>query len=217
MKAEDDRPLDSVTPPRWAEAVLRLLLRSDVAETVSGDLLEEYRETVHPARGRWRADLWYVAQVLRFMSGAPLWYGLLFAALLFGRELLDTFAPPSNWYPRSAVTSWAAIALVVLAGGWGGWRTSRVRSGTLVAIVAVVIGYALAVSFNAALYESVIRHDPVKLRMFQMIEDYERGVAAGWVEVWEVRLMVLAIVAGLGALGGLAGKSLGSARTRMAG
>ena len=56
---EPDRS-GSVRPPRWAEAVLRALLGRDDAETVSGDLIEEYREsvTVHaevamPAR-RWK-------------------------------------------------------------------------------------------------------------------------------------------------------------------
>ncbi len=36
--------LDAVRPPRWADALLRYHLGPDDAETVSGDLLEEYRE-----------------------------------------------------------------------------------------------------------------------------------------------------------------------------
>src|SRR5688500_10263372 len=35
-------------PPRWAEAILRLLLKPEDRESVSGDLLEEYRETIVP-------------------------------------------------------------------------------------------------------------------------------------------------------------------------
>ena len=30
---------------------------------MSGDLIEEYRETVYPTRGPWHADLWFVRQV----------------------------------------------------------------------------------------------------------------------------------------------------------
>jgi hypothetical protein len=38
----------AICPPRWAEALLHVLLPPDQAETVSGDLIEEYRETVIP-------------------------------------------------------------------------------------------------------------------------------------------------------------------------
>ena len=58
--------MNTATPPRWADVVLRLLLAPRDRQTVSGDLLEEYRETIHPARGRRRADLWYVSQVVGF-------------------------------------------------------------------------------------------------------------------------------------------------------
>ena len=53
-------------PPRWAETILRLLLKPVDRECVSGDLLEEYRDSIRPARGRWGADVWYVRQVAGF-------------------------------------------------------------------------------------------------------------------------------------------------------
>lgn len=31
------------------------------------DLLEEYRQSVRPAVGRWRADLWFIRQVFGYM------------------------------------------------------------------------------------------------------------------------------------------------------
>ncbi len=120
-----NRLSEPVRPPRWAEAVLRLLLRPDDVESVSGDLLEEYRESVYPSRGWWRADVWYVRQVIGFVARMPLMWGLVFAACMAGRDLLDTFAPPVNWGPRSAVTTWSAIALFVLVGAAGAWRTGR--------------------------------------------------------------------------------------------
>lgn len=57
-------------PPWWAEMLLRIVLPSDTAETESGDLLEAYRDSVHPQLGSWRADLWYVRQVAGYILRA---------------------------------------------------------------------------------------------------------------------------------------------------
>ena len=66
------------------------------------------------------------------------------------------------------MTTWSAIALFVLVGAWGGWRTGRARTGPLVAMIVLVIASTLHTAFAIALYIAVIRHDPVKLYMFQM-------------------------------------------------
>lgn len=55
-----------VSPPRWADALLRILIGPQKAETESGDLLEAYRDSIYPTGGRWRADLWYLRQVLGY-------------------------------------------------------------------------------------------------------------------------------------------------------
>ena len=55
-------------PPRWAESLLRMLLSSADRDSVSGDLLEEYRESVVPALGD-RANGWYSARWLAMCSG----------------------------------------------------------------------------------------------------------------------------------------------------
>ena len=203
---ESDRS-ESVQPPRWAEALLRALLGRDDAETVSGDLIEEYRETVCPSRGRRRADVWYVRQVIGFVWRAPLTWGLVFGAFMSGRAVLDAFSPPADWYLRSAVTSWTAIALIVLAGAWSARRTGRVVSGALVALATFLIGMGLAAAFTSALHATVMQHDPEKLRMFQVVEEYERSTRVRWIELLELQLIALAIVAALGTLGGILGKS----------
>jgi hypothetical protein len=41
----------SVIPPVWAKRLLRVVLKASDFESVSGDLLEEYRESIHPVRG----------------------------------------------------------------------------------------------------------------------------------------------------------------------
>jgi hypothetical protein len=57
-------------PPRWADALLRTCLSPEEAETQSGDLLEAYRDSVLPHRGRLSADVWFVRQVAGYMLRA---------------------------------------------------------------------------------------------------------------------------------------------------
>ncbi len=89
-------------PPVWAEALLRTLLAQRSQDAVAGDLLEEYRESVLPAVGTFRARIWYLRQVMSFLSVAdaldvaekisgPLLWGTVVA--LFGYALI--FALPS--------------------------------------------------------------------------------------------------------------------------
>ena len=102
-RRESDHPSASMRPPRWADALLRLLLPPEEAETVSGDLIEEYRETVYPVRGRWRADLWFVRQVSGFAWRSSLIWGVLLALafLVHPTVRLDIWQP-RGWPPRPA-------------------------------------------------------------------------------------------------------------------
>lgn len=61
---------DSSCPPQWADGLLRSFLEPDQAETESGDLLEAYRDSIRPQRGRWRADFWFVLQVAGYIVRA---------------------------------------------------------------------------------------------------------------------------------------------------
>ncbi len=54
---------DHRKPPQWAESLLVLLLKPGDRETISGDLLEEYREERLPRLGHARAYFWYIRQV----------------------------------------------------------------------------------------------------------------------------------------------------------
>jgi hypothetical protein len=58
-----------MNPPRWSETLLRLLLIDRDRETVSGDLLEEYREVAVPTRGPAGGRWWYRRQVASFRDG----------------------------------------------------------------------------------------------------------------------------------------------------
>jgi hypothetical protein len=182
-------------------------LRPDDAETVCGDLIEEYCETVHPAWGSWRANAWLLRQVGGFVWRAVWGWGLLLALLMSGRAVFDTFAPPADivtgWGPRAAFTTWSLTAFFAFVGVWGAWRTGCALGGTLAAIATHLIGCVLGVPFHIALFVSVIRHDPRMLDLFE--------VTGGWGEEWGLPLMLVPIVLMLGTLGGILGKLLGRA------
>src|SRR5712692_8684792 len=103
-------------PPRWAERLLTLALDPRHRESVTGDLLEEYREVILPARGPRRADRWYVRQVAGFWWRLIGVLGLLAGATHAWRTLIDEFVPTSDYYLRSAVLTWAMVAISVAAG-----------------------------------------------------------------------------------------------------
>src|SRR5262245_3891039 len=100
-----------VRPPRWADALLRTCLSPQEAETASGDLLEAYRDSIYPARGRWRADVWYVRQVAGYVlraKGMGLRNGLLaglalcvltiaFTLFKYPALFILSGAPASRW------------------------------------------------------------------------------------------------------------------------
>lgn len=96
-------------PPAWAEAWLQLLLPARDRETVSGDLMEEYRENVRPRSSKLAADAWYVGQVSRFAWRQALW-AVALAAIFEGRTALDWFVPTTNFRPQSDLTTYTMIS-----------------------------------------------------------------------------------------------------------
>ena len=89
-------------PPRWAEAILRVLLKPEDRDSVSGDLLEEYRETIVPTLGS-AADWWYIREVASFLLRASWMWGALLGAALVIRYLFDTLAPPTDYFLRATI------------------------------------------------------------------------------------------------------------------
>ena len=59
-----------LSPPRLALRLVDLRLPADLAESVAGDLEEEYRSRAVPSWGRVVADLWFWGQVLALRTGA---------------------------------------------------------------------------------------------------------------------------------------------------
>jgi hypothetical protein len=149
------------SPPRWAQAMLHSLLRPCDRESISGDLLEEYRAARRPARGALGADAWYIGAVL-----SVLWQQIRPAALLLGGQAivlaLTVFRPGHHaanghqdtpvlirmlvatvWYGSVLPTPLVALfdALIWFVAAYRGvQRTGLVRTGVLVAGASSALG-----------------------------------------------------------------------------
>jgi hypothetical protein len=111
-------------PPLWAETFLRMLLAQRSEDTIAGDLLEEYRESVLPAVGTFRARIWYLRQVMSFLNVAdamdvaakiskPLLWGV--TAALFAYVLI--FALPSATEIPFSTLLFTLGGIVLIVGG----------------------------------------------------------------------------------------------------
>jgi len=149
-------------PPRSAEWLLRLTLKRADRESVSGDLLEEYRDTVVPARGQSAADVWYLRQVAGFMWRATWVWAVLFSGAFVIRQAVDFFIPTHEFYVRSLWTTYTAIALLAATSFWSAWRSGSVVSGVVVTIAMTLIAAVLSVAGVTLLL--AIWHDPATLK-----------------------------------------------------
>ena len=197
----DARPPHSdARPPRWAESILRVLLNPHDRETVSGDLLEEYRDTIVPTRGR-AADLWYIRQVAWYLLRASWMWGTLMGAALVLRYLLDTLVPAADYRMRATVLSWTILAACMLTGFVTAWRTRSMRAGVLASTTAATI--AAIVSIVGAAMMLAVWHDAVTL------EEWRRSGGLGEAFI-DVPLELIA----LGITLGIPGAALGKGVTR---
>jgi hypothetical protein len=194
-------------PPRWAEAILRLLLKSSDRESVSGDVLEQYRDSVLPERGRWRADAWYVMQVAGFAwRSVWVWVVLLVAAHV-SRLILDWRVPTHDFRMRAMATTYFAIALFASTGLWGAWRSRSVRAGILAGVMTSATG--AVISILSALVLLAVWHDQETLAAIQG--------SGGLGEVFTLPLIIVVPATFIATLGALLGKGLArSLRSRLA-
>src|SRR5262245_47524104 len=189
-------------PPAWAELMLRLLLKPQDRESVSGDLLEEYRVSVFPTRGRARADWWYVRQSIGFVWRAAGVWGVLLAASVIGRYTLDWWLSPTNDFSaRSAASTAIAVALFACAGAWTAWRSRSIRAGVITGFVTGLIA-AVIVSVGSLLMLA-IRHDPHTMAMIR--------ASGGLSEALTLPLFVTLPGTFCATVGAVAGKTLGVA------
>lgn len=147
-------------PPAVAEVILRGLLPLDVGETVSGDLLEEYRESRVPAVGAFRADLWYWRQVGGMWLRAYWWLVVSAVLLHVVRDLFDTFRTPSGASHLDGLPTLVyvmlsragLVGLVGLATAYGSWRAGRWQGGLVAALGVSVIAWLLMAAWGSATF-----------------------------------------------------------------
>jgi hypothetical protein len=187
----------TVAPPAWAEAVLRLVLSSRDRDTVSGDLLEAYRDSVRPARGPAAADRWYVAQVMGFVWRRHWLLAIALGLATVTRTGLDWVSPPADFHARATISTLVGASTFGCAGLWAAWRSRSIASAALAGLVTAVM--AAAVSIVGALVLLAVWHDDRTLSAI--------AGSGGLAEV--VTLPMVLVIPGvvLGTIGGVVGRA----------
>jgi hypothetical protein len=163
---------------------------------VSGDLLEAYRDSIHPARGRRRADLWYVTQAFGFLFRRAWVWAALLGGSVVARNALDWFVPPLDFHLRSTVTTFFSAGVLVTAGFWFAWRSGALLSGTLAGAATTVLGWAVTSAGSAALL--LVWHDPETMAAIRH--------SGGLGEVFTLPMFMAVPGAVLGTIGGAVGR-----------
>lgn len=195
-------PVTDPNPPEWAETVLRLFLKPGDRDSVSGDLLEEYRETVHAGRERVVADRWYVRQVAGFVWRATWVWAAVLAALTLGRSALDWFLPPASFYTRSMVTTYSHMGVFAAVGFRAVWRGQSLSGAAAAALGAQVIAVPMIFAGTVGLIG--LWHDPQTLGAIE----HSGGIG----ELFTLPLAVTGPAVLLSILGGGVGLILGRSR-----
>ena len=187
------------TPPRWAEALLRSLVKPSDRESISGDLLEEYREVRRPALGAVRANAWYGKHVF-----SVLWFRIWPCALAMAGMSLVSLAVMRIPWNVSLVPAPRVSLLDALIYLWAGYQGSRrsglIKTGIVSAGATAFIGFVVT-------FTSFAIEDPSLL-----IAPFSKP----FIFVILSLLMLLALIAGVvvGAAGGVIGKWLTPAASR---
>jgi hypothetical protein len=188
---------ESAGPRRWAVALLRAFLWSQDEETVSGDLIEEYRDTICPSRGRWRADLWFVRQIAGFAGRAGVGWGVLLGVLWIVGPFRMLLAQ-SNW-PRFEVEPKLIAGIVCFLAARRAWRSGRSGAGISVAVGIAVAGSATwitGVALQAARWDSTLT--PLQSLRHHMT----------WTDLLVIPVLSLVFATMAGTIGAAAGKLL---------
>jgi hypothetical protein len=190
--------MHTVTPPRLLDELARALLPSHYRDAFSGDLLEQYRLRVHPERGRARANLWYLKQILVFVFVAHRFLAVLLAAAIVTRTTFDWFVPTDDFHARANVSTTIAVVVLLAAGFVAAWRSRSVRAGLVAGILTATLAAVLGIAGTAGLL--AISHDEQTLAA---IRD-----SGGLSEALTLPLMLIAPGFVLGTFGGVLGRSL---------
>jgi hypothetical protein len=182
-------------PPVWAESLLRLFLRPDIFAGVSGDLVEQYRDSILPARGLVRADRWYLRQVLGFVLRKTLPWAALFAGAFLARGAFDVLRPTTDFLTRSQVSTAIAVALLLASGFSNAWRSGSFFAGAAAGFATTATACVLSIAGNAVLL--ALWHDP---RVMKAV-----AASGGLDEAFTLPAMLILPGIALAGVGGLVG------------
>jgi len=185
----------NATPPSWAELALRAFLSERDFESVSGDLLEEYRENIYPTRGRASANVWYVFQVFGFAWRRIGVWAVVFAVAFLARTAMDWLMPTADFQTRSAISTLVGIGIFLVTGFWAGSRSGSSTAGAVVGLSIAVI--ALPIQLVGAVLLLAGSHDPSVLAAIRS--------SGGLEEVFTMPLMTVLPGLLFGAIGGVLG------------
>lgn len=128
---------------------------------IIGDLIEEYRQVVLPARGRAGAALWFVTQLASLVH--PWMWGVLLGILLGVANIVSTILAPlaDDEPPAIIVMALSVLALWTLVGFAAERRRFRfadaVRGGMAAAFLSTAI-FSVASLARKMLFLDVIQH-----------------------------------------------------------
>ena len=217
-------------PPAVPAALLHLLLPIEARESVSGDLLEEYREARIPALGRRRANLWYWRQVGGIWLRTYWWFVVPVIVVLVVHDIFNTFRAPSgasylDILPPLALAPLSplvGIGFFGLAGAYGSWRTQRWAGGFVAALgTFFVVWLFMAVWWNATLYPfaQVQQSNPYWIQAWQWSTNRAHGPDQTflrwifWDNVGALFFLGIAMLTASAVCGGI-GSTLGLITTR---
>lgn len=192
-------------PPEWAERALQAFLPSRTFESVSGDLLEEYRDTVFPTRGQSAADAWYASQVMGYARRTAGTWAALFAASYLVRTAIDWRLPTTDFQMRATVTTSVAFGIFLIAGFVAGSRSGTVRAGAIFGLVASAIAVPLQLAGAALLF--ALWHDPITMSAIQR--------SGGLSEIFTMPFFTVIPCVLISALGGVLGAPFSRFANRM--
>jgi len=124
-------------PPEWAVWVLTSILPSRDRDAVPGDLLEHYRLEQVDKRGRLRADVWYVGQVISHLWKSTRLAVLLLATTFVLHDTVNALVDPGLTSTRLESAFVAAVfAGFLFFGALAGRRTGSIVGAVLTIVAA---------------------------------------------------------------------------------
>ena len=156
-----------MNPPRWSERLLRRLLTDRDRDTVSGDLLEEFRARVASPAGVRTARSWYRRQVAGIAwrsARLPLAIGVALGGALGAWILVDTVRQPlADDDALGMLIAFAAIiAIWATASAAVAWPTRRPGHAV---VAGMLLGAATLLALHvAAIARVVLFADTIRAR-----------------------------------------------------